>query len=198
MTAIRADVLVIGSGFGGSLAALMAHQRGRRVILMDRARHPRFAIGESSTPIANLLLERIAVEYDLPWLRPFARYGEWKRVCPNIPCGPKRGLHMCTMRQVSLLFRGATMRMSCSLGRIRMRRGRIASGFVRILMHLCSGRHVRLVSFVSKRRRSSRCSGQIRMGAGALRRHGGLLAMVIISGSSSMRISWSTPPARAF
>lgn len=91
MSVSRADLLVIGSGFGGSLVAQLAQLRGMRVVLVDRSRHPRFAIGESSTPIANLLLERISTEQGLPHLGSFARYGEWRRDHPTIPCGPKRG-----------------------------------------------------------------------------------------------------------
>ena len=37
-----------------------------RVVLIERGRHPRFAIGESSTPLANLLIEELADRYDLP------------------------------------------------------------------------------------------------------------------------------------
>jgi FADH2 O2-dependent halogenase len=47
------DVAVVGSGFAGSLVALALTRRGRRVVLVERLRHPRFAIGESSTPLAN-------------------------------------------------------------------------------------------------------------------------------------------------
>ena len=53
---IDADVAIVGSGFAGSLAALALLKRRRRVVLVERGRHPRFAIGESSTPLANLLL----------------------------------------------------------------------------------------------------------------------------------------------
>ena len=37
---------------------------------MEKGRHPRFAIGESSTPVANLVLEGLARTYDLPRLLP--------------------------------------------------------------------------------------------------------------------------------
>ena len=37
--------------------------------MVERGRHPRFAIGESSTPLANLLLEELADRYDLPRIR---------------------------------------------------------------------------------------------------------------------------------
>ena len=40
-----------------------------RVALLERGRHPRFAIGESTTPLTNLLLEELADRYDLPQIR---------------------------------------------------------------------------------------------------------------------------------
>ena len=47
--------------------------------LIERGRHPRFAIGESSTPLANLLLEELADRYGLPEIRPFSKWGTWQR-----------------------------------------------------------------------------------------------------------------------
>lgn len=44
------DIAVIGSGFGGSLMGMIARRLGRSVVLLERGRHPRFSIGESSTP----------------------------------------------------------------------------------------------------------------------------------------------------
>ncbi len=85
------DVAVIGSGFGGSLAALLARRAGRSVVLIEREAHPRFAIGESSSPLANLLLEELADRYDLPRIRPLAAWGTWQRSYPEIGCGLKRG-----------------------------------------------------------------------------------------------------------
>ncbi len=91
MQEIDVDIAIIGAGFGGSLAALLAHQIGRSVVLLDRGKHPRFAIGESTTPIANLVLETLAGRYNLPWLKPFANYASWKAAYPDIPVGLKRG-----------------------------------------------------------------------------------------------------------
>ena len=88
---IDADVAVIGSGFAGSLAALALLKRGQRVALVERGRHPRFAIGESSTPLANLLIEELADRYDLPAIRVFSKWGSWQRARPEISCGLKRG-----------------------------------------------------------------------------------------------------------
>ena len=88
---IDTDVAIIGSGFGGSLTALALRARGQRVVLIERGRHPRFAIGESSTPLANLLIEELAARYDLPQVRPFCKWGSWQRLRPDVACGLKRG-----------------------------------------------------------------------------------------------------------
>ena len=85
------DIAIVGSGFSGSLLAMIACRLGHRVLLLDRSKHPRFAIGESSTPIANLLLEEIATEFGLPQLLPFTAWRPWQRTHPGIGCGLKRG-----------------------------------------------------------------------------------------------------------
>ncbi len=46
----RCDVIVIGGGPGGSSAATMLAKAGKRVILLERERFPRFHIGESLLP----------------------------------------------------------------------------------------------------------------------------------------------------
>jgi len=88
---ITADLAIVGSGFGGSLLAMIARRLGLSVLMLDRERHPRFAIGESSTPLANLLLEELATRYDLPRLLPLAKWGTWQGTYPEIACGLKRG-----------------------------------------------------------------------------------------------------------
>ncbi len=59
----HADVAIIGSGFSGSILAWILAKQGMRVALIDAATHPRFAIGESSTPIADMLLRRLGHTY---------------------------------------------------------------------------------------------------------------------------------------
>ena len=68
-----ADVAIMGSGFAGSLMALILERQGRRVILLERGCHPRFTIGESSTPLTNLMLEDLCRRYGLPRLAPLGR-----------------------------------------------------------------------------------------------------------------------------
>jgi FADH2 O2-dependent halogenase len=85
------DVAIVGGGFAGSLLAMMARRRGKSVLLVERQKHPRFVMGESSTPLANLLLEEIALRHDLPRLLPLCKWGTWQATYPSIGCGLKRG-----------------------------------------------------------------------------------------------------------
>ena len=87
----RYDLAIIGSGFAGSLTAMIACRLGLSVLLLERGRHPRMAIGESSTPLSNLLLEELADTYDLPQLRPLTKWGSWQQSYPQVACGLKRG-----------------------------------------------------------------------------------------------------------
>jgi len=88
---IEVDVAVIGAGFSGSLMAMLLQQIGLRTVLLDRGIHPRFAVGESSTPVANMILEGLSQRYQLPRLGPLANYAHWKNTYPEIVCGLKRG-----------------------------------------------------------------------------------------------------------
>jgi FADH2 O2-dependent halogenase len=91
MRRINADIAIIGSSFAGSLLAQILSGMGMRVVMLDRGRHPRFAIGESSTPAADLVLADLCDRYALPELKPLAKYGSWKASHPDIRCGLKRG-----------------------------------------------------------------------------------------------------------
>jgi len=55
------DVLVIGGGPAGSTAAALLAGKGHRVTLIEKARHPRFHIGESLLPANLPLLEKLGV-----------------------------------------------------------------------------------------------------------------------------------------
>ena len=85
------DIAIVGSGFAGSLLAMIARRLGRSVLLIEKSTHPRVVIGESSTPLSNLLLEDLATRYDLPALKPLCKWGAWQQNYPELACGLKRG-----------------------------------------------------------------------------------------------------------
>jgi FADH2 O2-dependent halogenase len=88
---VQVDLVIVGSGFGGSLMAMVARRLGLSVVLLEQGRHPRMAIGESTTPLSNLLLEELCTKYDLPRIAPLAKWGTWQSTYPQIACGLKRG-----------------------------------------------------------------------------------------------------------
>jgi FADH2 O2-dependent halogenase len=85
------DVAIVGSGFAGSVLARCLARQGKRVLLLERDRHPRFAIGESSTPLAAIALERLAARYGMGDLDRLAAYGRWMESYPEVRRGLKRG-----------------------------------------------------------------------------------------------------------
>jgi flavin-dependent dehydrogenase len=58
---IETDVLVIGGGPAGSTTATLLARRGWKVLMLEKARHPRFHIGESLLPMNIPILERLGV-----------------------------------------------------------------------------------------------------------------------------------------
>ena len=62
------DVLIMGSGLAGSIAAAIMAQKGWQVLLIDSGAHPRFAIGEATTPDSNFLMKIISRKHGVPEL----------------------------------------------------------------------------------------------------------------------------------
>ena len=52
-----ADILVVGAGPAGSVAAALLHKQGRQVLVIEREQFPRFSIGESLLPQSMQYLE---------------------------------------------------------------------------------------------------------------------------------------------
>jgi len=59
------DVLVVGGGPGGSTIAALLAERGKRVVLVEKEKHPRFHIGESLLPLNLPLFEKLGVAQEV-------------------------------------------------------------------------------------------------------------------------------------
>ena len=59
------DVAIIGGGPAGSTAATLLAQAGRRVIVFEREKFPRFHIGESLLPFSVQTFDRLGVREKL-------------------------------------------------------------------------------------------------------------------------------------
>lgn len=59
------DVLVVGGGPAGTTVATLLVERGHRVILIEKDRHPRFHIGESLLPLNLPLLDYLGVRSEI-------------------------------------------------------------------------------------------------------------------------------------
>ncbi|MRG92624.1 NAD(P)/FAD-dependent oxidoreductase [Polyangium spumosum] len=59
------DVLILGGGPGGSTLAASLARRGRRALVLERERFPRFHIGESLLPRSREVFEELGVDEEL-------------------------------------------------------------------------------------------------------------------------------------
>ena len=55
------DVLIIGAGPSGSTAATLLAEKGRRVLVLEKEKFPRYHVGESLMPYCYFTLERLGV-----------------------------------------------------------------------------------------------------------------------------------------
>src|SRR5258706_11674040 len=55
------DAIIIGGGPAGSTAASVLAGKGRKVVVLERERFPRYHIGESLIPFTYFTLERIGM-----------------------------------------------------------------------------------------------------------------------------------------
>src|SRR5689334_19117243 len=61
MSVERYDVAIVGGGPAGSTAGILLARAGRRVVILEREKFPRFHIGESLLPFSVAALDRLGV-----------------------------------------------------------------------------------------------------------------------------------------
>jgi FADH2 O2-dependent halogenase len=84
------DVIILGSGIGGSTLATILAKHQARVLMIDKATHPRFTIGEATTSYTDTLLLMLAHQYSIP---EFEHLSSFQNICENTSlstCGYKR------------------------------------------------------------------------------------------------------------
>lgn len=69
------DVVVVGGGPGGSVAALVAARAGLNVAVVEKSSHPRFHIGESMLPRLEGLLRELGLSEKIRKLPHLPKYG---------------------------------------------------------------------------------------------------------------------------
>lgn len=63
------DVVILGSGLGGSTIAAILARHGHRVLMLEKGHHPRFALGEATLPQTSYWLWLISERYDVPEIK---------------------------------------------------------------------------------------------------------------------------------
>lgn len=63
------DVIIIGSGYAGTMLGAILARNGAKVVLVDAASHPRFAIGESTIPHLLVRQQALSTRYGVPEIR---------------------------------------------------------------------------------------------------------------------------------
>ncbi len=62
----RFDTIILGSGLAGSSLAAIIAKQGYSVLLLDRDRHPRFAVGEAMLPQSAMWMWIVSQRFDIP------------------------------------------------------------------------------------------------------------------------------------
>lgn len=83
------DVIILGTGFGGSVLATVLAKYKKKVLMIERNTHPRFAVGESTIPQMSMLMRILSIRHQIPELDHMTSA---RRIRRNISsgCGVKR------------------------------------------------------------------------------------------------------------
>lgn len=87
------DVIVLGSGLAGSIIATILARHNIQVLMLDKATHPRFTIGEAMTPDTDLMMSILSHQYSVPEI---GYLSSFENICNYISpsaCGLKRSFN---------------------------------------------------------------------------------------------------------
>lgn len=92
------DVIILGTGIGGTMLGALLARNKLRVLMLDSETHPRFAIGEATTPDTNFRLKLLALKYGLPEIS-FLSAFQPLRDFVSPACGVKRAFSFLYQRE---------------------------------------------------------------------------------------------------
>src|SRR5260370_41157215 len=81
------DVAIIGGGPAGSVAGAVLARKGRRVVILEKEKFPRFRVGESLLPASSDTFERIGVKEKLDRARFLVKHGGEISFACGTACG---------------------------------------------------------------------------------------------------------------
>ncbi len=84
------DVIILGSGLGGSTLATILAKYQTRVLIIDKGVHPRFTIGEALTSHTEKLLSLLSHQYGIPELDNLSSFHKINKNLKYCGCGYKR------------------------------------------------------------------------------------------------------------
>jgi len=87
------DVAIIGSGVAGSVTALLLSKLGYQTVMLEKGTHPRFALGESATPVMSKKIRHLGKVYGVPELGELSSYDQIMASERPFMCGPKELFH---------------------------------------------------------------------------------------------------------
>jgi FADH2 O2-dependent halogenase len=92
------DAIIMGTGIGGSMLGAILARHNLSVLLLDSEAHPRFAIGEATTPDTNFRLKLLALKYQLPEISHLSAFHPTRdHISPA--CGVKRAFSFLYQRE---------------------------------------------------------------------------------------------------
>ncbi|HEV2764183.1 MAG TPA: tryptophan 7-halogenase [Pyrinomonadaceae bacterium] len=92
------DVIIMGTGIGGSMLGAILSRHGLKVLMLDSETHPRFTIGEATTPDTNFRLKLLSLKYDLPEISHLSAFHP-TRDFVSPACGVKRAFSFLYQRE---------------------------------------------------------------------------------------------------
>ncbi len=83
------DVIILGTGIGGTMLGAILAKHGLSVMMIDAGSHPRFAIGEATTPDTSFRFKLLALKYGVPEISNLSTFHKLRdNISPA--CGVKR------------------------------------------------------------------------------------------------------------